>query len=355
MAEQKPQKTSPFLECLNKKAHPLEVSFYEDYESTDLDKVLSQKIQSDPKRYLYHYTNQQGAYGILESKTLWASDPIFLNDAQEIRLGISALDKAFKKIKNEKHKDCERVRRAHLWLTEIKDEQGKVSKELTLGRAYTVSFTTKADDLSQWRGYGGAAGVALGFELTLLEGALPKPFFAPIIYGDEETFTNLLYEDILYTLENLKHADSIDYTEALITRYATFLPLIKHKAFKDEDEWRMVVIGDYISSPSIEWRSASSYALPYIKIALWKGGKRTPLFLEEHLSPPQSDKKPCTRCCCCCAGLESENTSLPQPGAEPHQGCCVRLGPGANDLAELYFYSRLDKPTDRSAIPFRAQ
>ena len=331
MAEQEPQKTSPFLECLNKKARSLEVSFYENYGVTELDDVLSQKVQPDSRHYLYHYTNQQGAYGILESKSIWASDPIFLNDEQEIRLGMSAFDEAFKEVKASKCEDYEEIKNIHDYLTNISDENNREFKGLVRQRAYTVSLTTESDDLSQWRGYGGPAGVALGFQLSLLEGARPKPFFAPILYGTEEMFTELLYKDILYMLENLKHngSDVFSRNNALVTRYLTFLPLIKHKAFEAENEWRMVVTGNRMTQSETEWRSTFNYAIPYIKIALWKGGEQTSLSWDKHIVPSQPDK-------------------------EPHQGCWARLGPGASPLAEHYFDSKL-RLVDRSSVPFRTQ
>ncbi len=323
------EKTSPFLECLNEKAHPLEVYFYEDYETSNWDNVLSQKVQPNSGHYLYHYTNQQGAFGILESKSIWASDPIFLNDKQEMRLGISALDKAFAGVKSEKPEDYEKVELAHGWLTEIADKHGNEFNGLIRQRAYTVSLTTKPDDLSQWRGYGGAAGVALGFELNLLEGARPQPFFAPLLYGTETMFTKLLHEDIIYTLENLNYTELSDRNNALITRYATLLPLIKHEAFETEQEWRLVVTGDRMDSLETEWRSTFSYAIPYTKVALWKNEKQTPFCVGgKQLSPSQPDRK-------------------------PHEGCYAVLGPGASDLAEHYFDSKLNSRFGRSSVPYR--
>lgn len=332
MTDQNSTKISPFLEHLNERAktHSLEVTFHEDYETTDLDEILTQAIQPSPGQYLYHYTDQQGAFGILESKSIWASDPLFLNDKQEIRLGISALNKAFKKVKNDKPKIYEEVKTAHLHLTTFKDDAGEEFPGLLRQRAYTISFTTEPDDLSQWRGYGGASGVALGFELKLLEGARPKPFLAPMVYGTEDKFEDLLHEDLLYMLGKLDYEDSFNRIQALVIRYATFLPLMKHEAFQAENEWRVAVTGDRVGLQKAEWRSSPSYAIPYIEIALWKGGKQTPLFLEGEQAPSQ-------------------------PSGEPYQGCQAYLGPGADILAEHYFDSKLKFRYFRSSIPFRTQ
>ena len=38
----------------------------------------------DPENPLYHYTSLEGLRGIVDSRTLWATDIRYLNDAQEL-------------------------------------------------------------------------------------------------------------------------------------------------------------------------------------------------------------------------------------------------------------------------------
>src|ERR1700745_2358870 len=44
-----------------------------------------------PLRTLYHYTTQAGLLGILTSKSIWASEIRFLNDATEFRTAFDAV------------------------------------------------------------------------------------------------------------------------------------------------------------------------------------------------------------------------------------------------------------------------
>ncbi len=44
---------------------------------------------------LYHYTTAEGLQGIIKTKSIWASDYRFLNDATEFDYGLSIFDKIF--------------------------------------------------------------------------------------------------------------------------------------------------------------------------------------------------------------------------------------------------------------------
>jgi hypothetical protein len=42
---------------------------------------------------LYHYTTQAGLLGVLESKSIWATHMLHLNDSSEVRLGIEMFNR----------------------------------------------------------------------------------------------------------------------------------------------------------------------------------------------------------------------------------------------------------------------
>ena len=52
------------------------------------DHELRESEAESVPRLLYHYTTQAGLIGILESKSIWATHGLYLNDASELRLGI---------------------------------------------------------------------------------------------------------------------------------------------------------------------------------------------------------------------------------------------------------------------------
>src|ERR1700730_9126099 len=99
-----------------------------------------------PLRTLYHYTTQTGLLGILESKSIWASEIRFLNDATEFRTALEAVGAELSK-----------------QLTELDSGEGDargevIFRELTAleeADVFVLSLTEKGDDLSQWRAHGG--------------------------------------------------------------------------------------------------------------------------------------------------------------------------------------------------------
>lgn len=51
-----------------------------------------------PPPVLYHYTNQKGLLGILDSKEIWASHTQYLNDANEFRYAIKLVRKELERM-----------------------------------------------------------------------------------------------------------------------------------------------------------------------------------------------------------------------------------------------------------------
>ena len=110
-----------------------------------LKKVYS-LFADDPPEYLYHYTDLNGASGIITSKSLWLTKFHYLNDTSELYYGI----KLFKKLV-QKYSDKE------ITSPEEKDFLLKVSNRLSVGiddNICVASFCENKNLLSQWRGYG---------------------------------------------------------------------------------------------------------------------------------------------------------------------------------------------------------
>jgi len=47
-------------------------------------KTIDEILNTNPDRILYHYTRLDGLLGIVKSKSLWASNIYYFNDASEI-------------------------------------------------------------------------------------------------------------------------------------------------------------------------------------------------------------------------------------------------------------------------------
>src|SRR5215212_6132402 len=94
---------------------------------------------------LYHYTSQTGLKGMLNTKTIWASEIHYLNDSTEFALALSlARDELAKRLRAA----ISPVDRSRLEL--LRDTIYTIEEDHTC----VSCFSELDDDLSQWRGYG---------------------------------------------------------------------------------------------------------------------------------------------------------------------------------------------------------
>jgi hypothetical protein len=110
-------------------------------------------LKNEPE-IIYHYTGIEGLRGILESKSLWATDFHFSNDYTEMCLFGKLLLTKLSLPGNSKIAIMESVINGMRGLLENMDDP------LAL-QIYISSFPKEGDLLSQWRGYGE---YAIGFD-----------------------------------------------------------------------------------------------------------------------------------------------------------------------------------------------
>jgi hypothetical protein len=234
---------------------------------------------SDPPEILYHYTSQDGLIGMLNKKTIWASKIHYLNDSKEFALALElASDELDRRIK-------------------AATSPGDRSRlELLRDTIYTIEgvntcvccFSALDDDLSQWRGYGGGnAGFSVGFTrewFTRVKETLglslrrciydPEKHQRLIQDAIDEFFATNTEKEPDYWDRNRLHVDP-DRPRTFValphagndfaTRLSLIAPLIKHKSFEAEREWRLVAA---VSAHELHHRPGRSMLIPYYKIPI---------------------------------------------------------------------------------------
>jgi hypothetical protein len=105
---------------------------------------------------VYHYTGANGLKGILDSGQFWATDMQYLNDTAELTL-----------LQIEATKELRAYSARCPRYAEIVDSAIPMLP-LESGSHYSISFSGDPDSLSQWRGYGGSQGYAIGFTMDSL-------------------------------------------------------------------------------------------------------------------------------------------------------------------------------------------
>jgi hypothetical protein len=250
--------------------------------------------------FLYHYTDQRGLLGILESKQLWATHYRYLNDTSEGQIVARLLAEELKG-----RGDTEAIEQ----LTGIRlpkdklqcsDEgvisQGKrILSEITSHEVYTTSFSEQGNLLSQWRAYSGlSSGYSIGFSSKYLKtiGAQFIKNFSGRYYSHDNPLIRCQYFNVdvekqlkekikkvvdLYiaTAEEIKR--TLPYTERIgcntpagialnhFREFSRECAITKDYAFHEECEWRLV-LHQFVED--VFFRQGSSMLIPYLKIPL---------------------------------------------------------------------------------------
>jgi hypothetical protein len=214
---------------------------------------------------LYRYTTAGGLFGILQNKSIWATDARFLNDAQEI---IYALDGT-----------CEYLRER------LSGEPSGTPQHAVIGTAiemlkepdlpteiYLSCFCEDGDLLSQWRGYAAGQGYAIGFDAQQLAAAHAfyhnhpqKVQLIPVTYGLEQERERL--REIISSVD----LGSSDVRDAgahhfIVWNILPLLASVKHPSFREEQEWRLVCVPDVSLSADVQFRPSDFALIPYLNL-----------------------------------------------------------------------------------------
>ncbi len=247
----------------------------------------------------YHYTDVAGLAGILESRSLWATNIGYLNDPLEVEYARGFCGQFLVNRMQSEHIESfttllEGVRRNLTGYSDL-----LFPDELQ----FAISFSLDGDLLSQWRAYADhGRGYSLGFlnqELlnsccknANMNDETSKPRFLPfrIIYDQQEQQVLLSRAiDILYqewpVLERPFLEDEMT-NRTLKVVGAQWLAqaaiCFKHEAFREEQEVRIAVCNTMEmkaagTSPPIMLRTRGHRLVPFIPVSFSSRNQRLPL------------------------------------------------------------------------------
>jgi hypothetical protein len=232
----------------------------------------------EPQVPLHHYTGIQTLLALAPTASgqkqpcLWSSHVSYLNDSQEIlyarevmRYGAIPAMMAFG------HPD-------DMWFAE---EFGKWI-DITLAAPFNMfvfSLSEEPNLLSQWRSYtphGKGVSISFSTELVREIAHVNKLKIGKCLYNHNEQrdLITSLIESLWITYRNLgrgnqDRADMQRYFTEYRHQILQVLALIKHEAFKEEAEWRLISNVD-MDPALIHFRQAEGAALltPYIELTL---------------------------------------------------------------------------------------
>ena len=239
------------------------------------------RLNEEIPQKLWHYTSMQGFRGIVESKTIWATDTRFLSDREE---SIHA-----HKIANELVEETpefgdkgfplrDNLRQA----VQFAFDDGALHPDRT--QFFVASFSAAEDRLSQWRGYSGqTSGVSLAFDLFVPRIEVRVNGFgllAPCVY-DLKTKKECLSHALDHYKEkseqiwkegpdacNPVSAEEIRKRLAMVKTGVELLQvtaLLKNESFFEEKEWRLIIpVFAGREEPQRQFRCGNTTLIPYI-------------------------------------------------------------------------------------------
>jgi hypothetical protein len=218
---------------------------------------------------LAHYTSISVLEAMLRNDEVWLSNPLFMNDLEEVRFGINKGADLFL-TSSEIEAACGSKTRADLLKSTFKNYYNQFATDHVLD-TYVLCLTEHAKEdtdglLSMWRAYGGNGnGAAIVFDTA----RVPARDEAPLIIGKVDYATteeriDWLRQRVTQFATILASArppdDKLYLTSSwFFQRLKLFAIFTKHRGFKEEGEWRLVYMRD--RDPTQVFDTMFSYAI----------------------------------------------------------------------------------------------
>jgi hypothetical protein len=199
---------------------------------------------------LAHYTSINTLEAILKNKECWFSNPLYMNDLEEVRFGISEGRSAFM-LSSKFVAACQTEQRVALLRQHFDFYFRNFDREHVLD-TYVFCLSEHEHEnndglLSMWRGYAAnGSGAAIVFDTAQLNNRENTPLIiARVVYASTEDRRKWIAEklELLATLIR-DHAIPDDKLHlpafAFFERLKMFALFTKHPGFSEEREWRVV-------------------------------------------------------------------------------------------------------------------
>ena len=251
---------------------------------------LYTRPEEDPP-YLYRYTSPGGLIQIVQSCKMFATNIRYLNDFSEY---IFTHDLFYGRLGQ--HIEDSDDPEVAAYLGHIRESvlDGNVDSASALdGNIYVVSFSANGDLLSQWRGYCPPdGGYSIGFSPADLRtaaevkiGLFPGSWRLVKCEYDGEGQFRLIDNAILNGVEAFHHVESessnavskhlrgeekgvppelADLKLDLNNAVGRLAPVLKHQAFAEEEEWRLVSTTIIDGDSSIQFREGDTSVVPFV-------------------------------------------------------------------------------------------
>lgn len=219
---------------------------------------------------LFHYTTLSGLMGIIDNKTLWLTNTLYLNDISEQTYAIFIIKDTISSLISSGRYSDEFNKLITPKSIPFKDVEALYSEP-----AYVTCFTTNGDSLYMWQGYSTSCGVSIEFDLTSdFHFAFgPNCFFRDIVY-DENILKNKI-QRILDEYHKEYNLDTLDvdnkndlYSREALASILHMCSDFKNPSFHLENETRLHYRPK--KDDQINFRLKGNFIISYIALPLQK-------------------------------------------------------------------------------------
>ncbi len=230
--------------------------------------LLNDVLLPIPEGPLFHYTSQAGLLGIVKNEEIWATHTQYLNDRQEYRhareLALAEIAVMMGEYQGEKE------------FAQLNSMRMALDRCLESINVCVCSFSEVADSLSQWRAYGSATGgYAIGFAGQYLKKICGEHKFHLVkcIYDEAEQracIRALLEEVLEQHMQTAQSEYSLPFGGTLGIYLHRYAPILKHSAFREEREWRIITrpLMCSVGIDQFDYREGRSMIVPFYRVPL---------------------------------------------------------------------------------------
>lgn len=238
-------------------------------------RLIDDLFENTPLGMLYHYTGFSSLLGMQRTKELWAGSIHYMNDTTELVYACDVIDELLApQIAFAPHDSPESVFARELvqWISTLR---GDTERSL-----FIFSLSEAGNLLSQWRSYTPhGKGLSIGIASATLRQIREAGGFrlGRCIYRkhEQQQLLQELYEMLWASAQkppfngvaNLYDLVHVNIFERYANEIYQTLALIKHEAFSEEREWRLISPLHH-DLANCEFRDGTSMLVPYVPISL---------------------------------------------------------------------------------------
>lgn len=220
-------------------------------------------------QYLYHYTSAQSLLYIIEGGSIWSTKIQYMNDSKEFTHAIDLANRFLNRIVTSSTDSK---------INEICDKISEVLERISGMNVFVTCFSEVHDALGQWRGYCPASsGYCIGFNAKDLEAQASEQNFVlkKCIYNssEKENLISRWVNEFVKILSSVHtHHQDLEtifwqYESGYVNEFINMASVMKHDAFSDEKEWRLISIVN-TDHEKMGLRAGKSLLIPYVPISL---------------------------------------------------------------------------------------